>query len=155
MNQNKCRIRIRKAKDKDVIKISNLIKKTLNEVNSKDYPEEIIHFMCKFYSSRNIIKKLSTHMIYVVVKDNNILGTVSLKDNEISSFFIDPKFQYRGIGTKLMAYVELVAKKNGHNSICLSSSTTAYTFYKKLDYKKIENIYSKNFGKAIKMTKKI
>jgi N-acetylglutamate synthase-like GNAT family acetyltransferase len=155
MNQNKYRIRIRKAKDKDVIKISNLIKKTLNEVNSKDYPQEIIHFMCKFYSSKNIIKKLSTHMIYVVVKDNNILGTVSLKDNEISSFFIDPKFQYGGIGTKLMAYVELVAKKSGYNSIWLSSSTTAYTFYKKLDYKKIENTYSKNFGKAIKMTKKI
>ena len=116
MNQNKPKIIIRKFTQKDIEKTSFLIKKVLNEINSKDYSLDVIQFMCDFYSSKKIIKKLSTHKIYVTVEDNNILGTVSLKNNQISSLFVDPKFQGNGIGTKLMDYVELIARKNGYNS---------------------------------------
>jgi hypothetical protein len=86
------KIRIRKFKREDARKVSYLIRKTLIEVNSKDYPQNIIQFMYENYSPRRIIEKSSNRLMYIAVEDERILGTVSLKDNVILALFVNPKF---------------------------------------------------------------
>ena len=156
MNENgEHKIRIRKFKREDARKVSYLIRKTLIEVNIKDYPQNVIQFMYENYSPRRIIEKSSNRLMYVAVEDERILGTVSLKDNLILALFVNPKFHGRGIGTKLMNHIESVARKRGYKIVSLPSSVTAYEFYKKLGYKKVRDEYSPQYGQAVIMEKSL
>lgn len=148
-------IMIREFLYEDAIKVSYLIKKALTEVNSKDYPQNVIQFMVDNYLPKRIIEKSSKRLTCVAVYHNRILGTVSLEGNHISSLFINPRYQRRGIGTKLMMYVESIARTKGHKSVNLGSSITAYEFYKKLGYTTIREEHSEKFGKYIIMEKNL
>ena len=148
-------IRIRKFKKEDAKKVSSLIKKTLIEVNSKDYPQKVIQFLCRNNAPKKLIQKSSNRLIYVAVEDEQILGTVSLKDDTILGLFVNPRFHSLDIGTNLMKYVETVANKEGFKSVCLPSSITAYGFYEKIGYKKVRDVYSKEYGKVIVMEKSL
>jgi GNAT superfamily N-acetyltransferase len=152
---NKCEIEIREFRREDAGKVSCLIRKTLIEVNSKDYPQDVIRFLCENYSPQRIIEKSSNRQIYVAVDDGRILGTASLKDDIALGLFVNPEFHGKGIGTKLMSHIEVAARKRGYKSIRLPSSITAYEFYKKLGYKKVRDEYSREFGKAIIMGKSL
>lgn len=149
------KIRIRRFEQKDARKVSCLIRKTLREVNSKDYPQNVIQFMCENYSPKRIVKKSSNRLMYVAVEDERILGTVSLKDNVILALFVSPKFHGKGIGTELMNYVESAARKRGYRCVSLPSSVTAFEFYRKLGYKKVRDEYSPQYGRAIIMEKSL
>lgn len=132
-----------------------LIRKALTEVNSRDYPQDVIQFMVENYSPRRIIEKSSNRLTYVAVDYDRILGTVSLEDDVISALFVNPRFHHRGIGTKLMMHVESIARKRGYHLVRLSSSITAYEFYQKLGYVTIREEYSEKFGKFIVMEKSL
>ena len=154
MSQNhRHRLRIRGFQYEDAQKVSYLIRKALTDVNSRDYPQDVIQFMVESYSPRRIIEKSSNRLTYVAVDYDQILGTVSLEDNIISALFVNPRFHRRGIGTKLMMHVESVTRKRGHRSVRLGSSITAYEFYKKRGYIAIGEEYSEKLGKFIMMEK--
>ena len=144
---------IRKFKEGDAIGVSNIIKKCLVEVNSKDYSKKVISFMCSYFTPALIIKTSKKMLIFVAVDNKHVLGTASLKKNEISTIFVDPKVHGRGVGKNLMKRVESEANKNGFKSIKLFSSITAIKFYKKLGYYKVKANFDKNFGKTILMKK--
>jgi N-acetylglutamate synthase-like GNAT family acetyltransferase len=73
-------------------------------------------------------------LIFVAIKDNRIVGTVSLKDNFILTLFVDSTKLHQGIGTLLMKHVELHARQQGHLSVKVLSRVTAYPFYQQLGY---------------------
>lgn len=149
------KIEIRRFGLEDAGKVSCLIRKTLSEVNSRDYPQDVIQFMCENYSPERILGKSLNRLMYVAVEDDRILGTVSLKDNTILALFVDPGFHGKGIGTELMRFIEGVARERGYESVSLPSSITAYGFYKKLGYKTVRDEYSRQYGKAIIMEKSL
>lgn len=103
----------------DARKASYLIRKTLREVNSKHYPQNVIQFMCENYSPKRVVEKSSNRLMYVASKDERILGTVSLKGNVISALFVNPNFHGKGIGTELMNYDESAARKRGYIGLIL------------------------------------
>ncbi len=146
-------MQIRKFRKEDTRKVSNLIIKCLKEVNSKDYSKKIINFMCRHFSSKKIIDISKKRQIYVAVKNNEIIGTASLKKNVILSVFVNPAMHRKQIGKRLMRKIEQQAMKKGYKSVELPSSLTAFDFYKKLGYKKVREKYEKNFGKTIIMKK--
>nr|ADQ54418.1 GNAT family acetyltransferase [uncultured marine crenarchaeote E37-7F] len=148
-------MRIRKFKQEDARKVSYLIRKTLREVNSKDYPQNQIKFMCENHSSKRIVEKASNRLMYVAVEGERILGTVGLKDTFITTLFVNPKFHNRGIGTELMNHVESTARKKGYICVSVPSSVTAYDFYRKRGYKKVRDEYSPQYGQVIVMEKKL
>ena len=125
----------------------------MREVNSKDYPQNVIQLMCENNSPNRIIKKSSNRLMYVAVEDERILGTVSLKDNVILTLFVNPKFHSKGIGTDLMNYVESTARKKDYKQVNVPSSVTAYEFYRKRGYKKIREEFSSSYGQVIVMEK--
>ena len=144
---------IRKFKKEDARKISNLIRKCLIEVNSKDYPKKVIKYQYQRYSSNGILTKSKDSITIVVTKNGNIIGTGSLRDNWISGVFVDPTLHRQGTGKKIMNYLENLAKKNGFQQIKLGSSITAFGFYKKIGYKKVKELVDKDLGKVILMRK--
>ena len=132
-----------------------MIRKNLLEVNSKDYPKSAIQFLIKIHSPKQLIEKSKEKNIYVLVEKDKIIGTVSLKGDWVLTVFVNPDVHGRGLGRKLMEYIENVAKKRKITKLTLPSSITAEKFYKKLGYKKIERKKHKECGVVILMTKRI
>lgn len=143
---------IRKFQKTDAQELSNLICKTLREINSKDYSKEIIDKMCVHFSPEKLAELADDRTVFVALHESKIAGTASLKENIILSVFVDAELQGKGIGTKLMKHVEEVAYKNGYKNVKLPSSITSVEFYKKLGYQKIDETVSE-FGKNIIMEK--
>ena len=130
--------------------VSDLIRNTLREINSKDYSKEIIEKMCTRFSEVNIIKRASNRQMMLMIEDEKVIGTASLKDNIILTVFVSVDRQGKGIGTKLMRYLEEMASKKGFKKVTLPSSITSVSFYERLGYKIIEEKIN-DFGKNIIM----
>lgn len=148
-------MKIRKFQNKDARKLSHLIQRALNEVNIKDYPKSVIVHLSKYHAPSKLIERSKRRDIYVIVGGDRILGTASLEDNNVFSVFVDPTYHGKGIGQRLMGYVERVAKKRGIYQLRLPSSLTAVGFYEKLGYKKIKEVFNKSAGYNIIMEKKL
>ncbi len=148
-------MRIRNFKKEDARKVSNLTRKCLSEVNSKDYPKSVIEFMHKHFTPAKLIQYSKERNVFVAAENEKILGTASLKDDNISTVFVNPNIHGKGIGSKLMDRVEDLAKKNGYKTAKLSSSLTSFEFYKHRGYKKIKMLHSEDFGDTIEMKKKL
>jgi GNAT superfamily N-acetyltransferase len=148
-------MKIRKFQDKDARKLSYLIRRALNEVNIKDYPKSIIVRLSNHNAPSKLIEISRLKDIYVVVDDDRILGTAGLENSNVFSVFVNPTYHGKGIGQRLMAHVERVAKKRGIDRLRLTSSLTAVGFYKKLGYKKIKEVSDKSVGHQIIMEKKL
>ncbi len=148
-------MKIRKARLEDAVKISNLIRKCLNEVNAKSYPKKAIKKLCNFFKPSLIIRNLGDRDVFVAIEDGNVLGTASLKGDTVFTVFVNPKIHGKGIGTRLMDKIEELAGKRKYKLIKVPSSLNAFEFYKKRGYKKIKIIRSKDDGDTIKMEKKL
>jgi predicted N-acetyltransferase YhbS len=148
-------VHIRKLKKEDAKKVSNIIRKCLREVNSKDYPKKAITSLCNFFTPSLIIRNLKDRTIFVAVENDKVIGTASLKDDTVFTVFVNPNIHGKGIGSKLMDKVESLAKKNGYKIIKVPSALTSFEFYKKRGYKKIKVVHSKDHGDTIEMEKKL
>jgi len=93
------------------------------------------------------------------MEDNMIKGYVSLKPFfpgykhcEVYWLSVRKKYQNRGIGTKLMNFIEKYTKKKGFRKVCLYTNKImkkTRSFYENLGYKKVNEFpgyygYSKN-----------
>jgi N-acetylglutamate synthase-like GNAT family acetyltransferase len=123
--------------------VSKLIRTALNDINSKDYSPSVINNLGNYYSPIAILEMLHDRMIYVACLDNQIVGTVSLKDNSILTLFVESTKLNRGIGTLLMTHVESIARKKGYQSVTVVSSLTAYPFYRKIGFQTTRSQFSK------------
>ena len=151
--QRRLGITIRRFNTSDAEEVSCLIRRTLTQINSIDYSPSVIRFLCQEYSSKKIVDRSSESIIYVATADNKILGTVRLQGKTVSSLFVRPEYQGKGVGKCLMKHVESVARKMGYNSVMLRSSITALSFYKDLGYKKISEEDLQSYGRVIVMKK--
>ena len=146
---------IRRFKSKDAEKVSYLISKTLREINAKDYPLRIIENVESSYSPSKLIEKSKYRDVFVAEESDEILGTISIEGDVVFSVFIESNYQRKGIGKKMIEYIESNAKKKGIKTLKVSSSITSFEFYKKLGYKKIKSTIHKLLGETILMSKPI
>lgn len=129
-------MRIRPFKPSDARRISYLIRKTLRESNSRDYSPATIDFLVRRYSPANLLRMSTTRRIFVVELGSRLVATGSLDGSEILSFFVNPRYHRRGIGRRLLAHLEALATRAGHDQVFLNSSITALPFYRALGYRK-------------------
>jgi GNAT superfamily N-acetyltransferase len=130
---------IRQFKPEDGASVSNLIRRTIRISNSTDYPPEVLAPLLEYYSPENIVQINLGRTCLVALVGENIVGTAALEKNKLSSFFVAPEFQGKGIGKILLQAIERVARKQGVFTINLDSSVTAAAFYEKMNYRKIKS----------------
>jgi ribosomal protein S18 acetylase RimI-like enzyme len=107
--------------------------------NSPDYPQAIIDYQLRIHYTMDwLSKKMQSSYFVVALIDNKVVGTGSLDDNEITTVFVHPDHQQRGIGRTIMGELERYAKSQDIREVILNSSITAFGFYKKLDYALVE-----------------
>jgi GNAT superfamily N-acetyltransferase len=122
----------------------------LRETNARDYPASVIDRLILTLPER-IASKLEEWLAYVALVDGQVVGTASLNGQTVSSVFVHPDYQRRGIGTKLMDAVEQAAQSN---SLGVQTSITAQPFYAKRGFAVIrEDFYGEE--RRIAMSKDI
>jgi N-acetylglutamate synthase-like GNAT family acetyltransferase len=146
-------ITIRRFRDNDAFETSELIRKTLTEVNSKFYPQSVIEYMYNEFTPEFLIKLSKERDFFVALKNSMIVGTITLEDDYIGTVFVNPKYHSKGLGTKLMDIVENLAKERKMEEIRLQSSINAVDFYEKLGYSKGEKKDSEQYGVTFEMSK--
>ena len=148
-------MKIRRFRKQDSRKVSNMIRKTLMEVNIKDSPRFAIEELHREYSPKELIKLIKEREIYIITEKDKIIATGGLEDNYICTVFVHPDYRGKGIGKIIMNYLENKIKDKGHSYSELNSGPTALTFYKKLGYKKIKETFVKGKKTSILMKKKL
>ena len=77
-------------------------------------------------------------IVYLVLNDeNNAVGTVTVKENEICRLFVLPEYQGNGYGRELISFAENKIMQK-YDNIVLHASLPAKAIYLKRGYKEVE-----------------
>ncbi|MFI5015911.1 MAG: GNAT family N-acetyltransferase [Hyphomicrobiales bacterium] len=128
------RLVIRPARQDEAEAISRMIVRTLRQSNSRDYEPAAIETMALDFSPSEVAPLMRERLVFVAFIGAELVGTVSLSTGRVNSVFVDPSHQGRGIGARMMAFIEKLALQQGRESVSLTSSLTAVSFYRKLGY---------------------
>jgi putative acetyltransferase len=146
---------IRKVRFDEIERLSAMIRNTLLISNSLDYDINVIRNLSRQYSSRNVHEMAMRRNMYVHLTDDVIDGTVSLKGDTIFAFFVAPDKQGSGIGSRLLEFVEDLAKASGVGTIKVEASVTAKDFYLERDYRIVAKEKNAAYGAVYSMKKEL
>jgi GNAT superfamily N-acetyltransferase len=124
---------IRPYRDGDAPAVAAIIARCVREINSRDYPPEIVERMCAHFTPARVAE-LAGERQMVVAETDAVIGTVSRAGNKVYSMFVLPEFIGRGIGRDLMNHIENLAAADGHAFMETGASITAHGFYQRLGY---------------------
>jgi putative acetyltransferase len=130
----------RKAKMSDAEELSQVRRGVFGKIKGENYNRKLIGVLTKDYSAENIKKKIKRYPTFCLVRSGEIIGSVSLNKSEIKGVFVKFSYVRKGIGTKLMNFIESYAKKKGLKKVHLWSAEKAKGFYEKLGYKLLRKV---------------
>ena len=126
-------MKITKATIKDFETIKHIVHTTINAIYPKYYPCGAVDFFLKHHNDENIKKSILNDDVFLLIKNNDIVGTGTINGNEIDRLFILPEFQGKGLGTEALDYFENEIFKS-HSEVTLSASFPAFNMYQKRGY---------------------
>ena len=86
----------------------------------------------------NIKNDVRNGIVYLCFdNENNAVGTVTVKENEICRLFVLPEQQGKGYGKELISFAENKISEK-YNEIILHASLPAKAIYLKRGYKEVE-----------------
>jgi GNAT superfamily N-acetyltransferase len=127
-------LRLRRAKPEEAAAISAMILRTVRQTNAADYEPALIEGLAADLTESEVARHMRERLVHVAVSGGEIVGTASLSGERVNSVFVEPSHQGRGIGLKMMRFIEALASRQGREHLCLSSSLTALNFYRRLGY---------------------
>lgn len=136
---------IRKATVKDAERIKHLIIKNVFSEEEYPYTTDQLDAWKKAKTVSSIRKDISNNIIFCAFQNNKLIGTIGLKGDSIFGLYISYHKRRKGIGYKLLCYIESYAIIKGLKKIKLISTLSGYDFYLKNGYKpkgQIKNYYS-------------
>jgi putative acetyltransferase len=134
-------MRIRKAKLSDAAELSRLHKGTIRSINKADYSPSQIEAWSKRTNAQRFRRSHDLAVRYVAVEGDTIIGYVDFKKENPEQFwglYVHKNHLGKGVGSKLLAKMEELAKKMGASKFRLESTKTAQTFYEKHGFKVVE-----------------
>jgi predicted N-acetyltransferase YhbS len=125
---------IREFEPGDAEAVSALIRRTMRESNSHDYPLERLQPLIDYFSPEKLRRLSQERVCLVAVADQQLIGTAALDGTDLATFFVLPEYQGQGIGTQLLAAIEDQARKQGITHITVDASLTGAAFYARMGY---------------------
>lgn len=138
-------VTLRRAVPEDVTAIQAVHKESIQRVASAFYPTEVIHA----WSSRlGLPETLAAHesairagseLVIVAEEAGEILGFGAIIPNtgELRAVYVGSSAKRCGIGSKILAELERIAKSLGLREIHMDSSLSAEAFYKKHGFQEL------------------
>ncbi|MFH1565374.1 MAG: GNAT family N-acetyltransferase [bacterium] len=164
-------MKIRLVKDEDYAAVARLHRQTIRNVNSKDYPEDIIHVWSsrtnaeRFRGNADKCKrwvaiqnnKLSTNARIILGRCQQLLASTRAifkflynkiigfcdhsLDGEFWGLYVHKDYIGKGVGSRLLKTAEDSLKKSGFKKVGLKATITAKDFYKKHGYRVIKKTF--------------
>ncbi|WP_336619655.1 GNAT family N-acetyltransferase [Mesorhizobium sp. WSM4983] len=132
---------IRRAGEGDAEAVSRVIVAALRKNNARDYGPEIIARVEQSFSPSAVLQLFKKRQVFVAVCGDKIVGTAGLDGTTVRSVFVDPEFQGRGVGSRLMLEIEEAARANGATVLTVPSSVTAERFYFRLGFRALRDCF--------------
>ncbi len=151
-------MRIRRARDTDYAEIARLRRQTIRSVNSKDYPEDVIHSWSAKAGARSFRESADTCKRWVALEKEKIVGFCEHSfECELSRIYVHKDALRKGVGSRLLGVAEASLQKQGCKVVILESTITAKEFYKKNGYKVLSKTFyqEKENEPVYKMSKKL
>lgn len=140
---------IRKAELSDIETVKTLTYTTISEIYPHYYPKGAVEFFLSHHSADSIADDISQRRVFLCIDRQRVVGTVTVKENEICRLFVLPEHQGNGYGRELLDFAErLIA--DSYNEIKIDSSLPAKRIYLKRGYSEIEyNIIKTEHGDCL------
>lgn len=134
-----------KAEIKDLNVVINITRETIKTIYPKYYPEGAVKFFLNHHNNENISRDIEAGYVFIMEIEEIVIGTVTVKKNEINRLFILPEYQKRGYGSMLMDFSEGEIFEK-FKEIRIDASLPAKEIYLRRGYKEIQynNICTKN-----------
>ena len=122
--------------------IAAIVRETIQNVYPHYYPSGAVQFFLDLHSEAGIEEAMSSEEIYLAMAQGNVVGTGSIRKNEICRLFILPEYQGNGYGSRLMDLLEARVFEN-YPVAHVDASFPAESMYLKrgyriISYEKIE-----------------
>ncbi len=129
----------------DSAMVAKIAEKTVRAIYPQYYPAGAVEFFVELHSEMQIEKVKRKEDIYLVLAQGKIVGTGSIRKNEICRLFILPEYQGEGYGTRLMDVLEKRILEK-HSKVHVDASFPAESMYFKRGYEIIafEKIETEN-----------
>lgn len=151
---------VQKAKESDVVEITQLFYNTIQTINSKDYSQDEIDDWSSW--SKDIDKwseKILEQFFITAQLGKKIVGFGSLaKDGYLDFMFVHKDYQRQGIAGKLLVELEKKSVEQNNDLIYSDVSITALDFFKSHGFKVEKQQLKKSKKKELinfRMTKRI
>ncbi|MCW8966490.1 MAG: GNAT family N-acetyltransferase [Candidatus Pacearchaeota archaeon] len=92
-------------------------------------------------STQEIVNKIKEKEIFCAWERGKLIGTIDLTGNKIGGLFIKTSDIGKGIGTKLIDFIEDYARSKNIKQVRLYSTKFVFNFYKKRGYRLIPSGY--------------
>ena len=105
----------------DMKTVKYITTETINSIYPHYYPEGAVDFFLGHHNDKNIENDIRVGIVYLCFdNENNAVGTVTVKENEICRLFVLPEYQGNGYGKGKSLEEAIICwryKKNlkGHN----------------------------------------
>ena len=88
------------------VKAAEIVDKTIRAIYPHYYPSGAVQFFLELHNEQRIKEALAEEDIYFATVQGEIVGTGSIRGNEICRLFILPECQAKGYGNRLMDLLE-------------------------------------------------
>ena len=138
---------IKQAYKEDLQVVKYITIETINQIYPHYYPKGAVEFFVEHHNDANILNDIEAGKMYLCINDENQpVGTITIKENDICRLFVLPEFQGKGYGRELLDFAENEISKT-YEEILLDASLPAKRIYLKRGYKEKEShIISANYG---------
>ena len=113
--------------------IAAIAEETIKDSYPKYYPSGAVAFFLNLHNELNIASVKNQERIYLVCQKETVIGTISVRANEICRFFILPEYQKKGYGSCAMDLIEEELFQT-YQSIQVAASFPAESMYLKRGY---------------------
>ena len=133
---------IRKAKQEDKESIWRVHAKAIRETCASHYSQEVIRIWAERLRPEKYGEAISSNEFFVAEENGEVLGFGELNkaDGEITGLYVSPDVAGRGVGWKLLCTLEERARSFGLESLHLTSSLNAVSFYERAGFKSLEKM---------------
>ena len=125
---------IYKAHNEDLGIVKEIAHSAIKAVYPHYYPAGAVEFFLAHHCDEHILRDIEKDIVFLLKDDDdNIVGTVTVAENEMTRLFVLPEYHGKGYGGMLIRFAEeKIAEK--YDAIKLDASFPAKSIYLKKGY---------------------
>ena len=116
--------------------VKEITHKTIENIYPHYYARGAVDFFLQHHNEQNIMRDIHNGCVYLLVKEETPVGTVTIVGNEINRLFVLPAYQGCGYGRELLDFAERKVAED-YDEIVLDVSLPAKAIYLKRGFKEV------------------